>query len=439
MMNTEIWKISTDISFLIGDQDTVAGMPNLAAMEPFSDRMLDMLNDVSRLLMAEKEAREYPDVVTFAFWIRKASALKLKERFHRADGNLRLGRGLAFHIAPSNVPVNFAYSLAAGFLTGNANIVRVPSKSFPQVRIIAGAFARVLLMEKNRNLAKYVCLVKYGKEKEVNDLFSSIADTRIIWGGDVTVEEIRKSPLAPRAGEVTFADRFSIAVIDSNAYMEMDDKDRVAEDFYNDTYLTDQNACTSPRLVAWMGNRREEAKDGFWGRLHELVKRKYLFQPIQGVEKLMGSCLAAVMYGAQEEEDYLGDGAEHGLTASDTDRLDIISREVESGVRIEPHTDNLLVRVKIPRILDGLMERKGNSGYFLEYDCGDIMELKGLCSDRRCQTVAYIGDAEMVKPLLTSGIRGIDRVVPVGRTMDFDLIWDGYDLYGRLTRVIAIE
>lgn len=414
-MDKEIREMPSGVSFLTGDRDTVAGMPHMAALEPFADGMLDMLNDVSRLLMADREAREYPDVVTFAFWIRKASVLKLKERFHKEDGNIRLGRGVAFHIAPSNVPVNFAYSLAAGLLTGNANIVRVPSKDFPQVRIITGAFAGALQMEKNRGLAGYVCLVRYGRDQEANDLFSSIADTRVIWGGDATVGEIRKSPLAPRAGEVTFADRFSIAVVDSDVYMEMDDKDRVAEDFYNDTYLTDQNACTSPRLVAWMGSRREEAKDEFWGRLHELVKRRYHFQPIQGVDKLTGSCLAAAYTAIQDAPEDAG-----------------------SEARIEPHTDNLLVRVRVPRIREGLMELKGNSGYFLEYDCGDIMELKGLCRDSRCQTVAYIGSAGMVRPLLTSGIRGIDRVVPVGRTMDFDLIWDGYDLYGRLTRVIVV-
>ncbi len=437
MMGKEMMETLDGVSFLIGDKDIVAGMPCLPAREPFDGAILDMLNDVSRILMAGREAREYPDVVTFAFWIRRSSTLKLKERFRREDGNIRFGRGVAFHIAPSNVPVNFAYSLAAGLLTGNANIVRVPSKDFPQVRIIAGAFAEALATEKNREAAAYVCLLKYGREKDVNDLFSSIADTRIIWGGDATVEEIRKSPLGARAGEVTFADRFSIAVVDSNAYMKMDDKDRVAEDFYNDTYLTDQNACTSPRLVAWMGNRREEAKDEFWGRLHRLVKRKYHFQPIQGVDKLTGSCLASVVYGAWEGENHFPGGAKAGQTAACVDRLDTLGNG-ESGVRIEPHTDNLLVRVKIPQILDGLMELKGNSGYFLEYDCEDIMELKGLCSDSRCQTVAYIGDVGMVGPLLRSGIKGIDRVVPAGRTMDFDLIWDGYDLYGRLTRVIDL-
>lgn len=44
------------------------------------------------------------------------------------------GRGVAFHIAPSNVAVNFAFSLAAGLLTGNANIVRLSSKPFPRPR-----------------------------------------------------------------------------------------------------------------------------------------------------------------------------------------------------------------------------------------------------------------------------------------------------------------
>ena len=203
-------------------------------------------------------------------------------------------------------------------------------------------------------------------------------------------------------------------MIDAGSYLDLDEreKERAAEDFYNDTYLTDQNACTSPRLVAWMGESGciEEAKAEFWRRLHGLVERKYIFQPIQGVNKLTSSCLAAATYGTGKA----------------------------SAVIVEPHTDNRLVRVKLPRIMDGLMDLKDNSGYFFEYDCADILELKGLCDDKHCQTISYIGDREKLMPLLASGIRGVDRVVPVGKTMDFDLIWDGYNLYERLTRVIAV-
>lgn len=66
------------------------------------------------------------------------------------------------------------------------------------------------------------------------------------------------------------------------------------------------------------------------------------------------------------------------------------------------------------------------------------MELLVLCGDSRCQTVAYGGEKERLLPLLNAGLKGIDRVVPLGKTMEFDLIWDGYHLYERLTRVIRV-
>ena len=85
------------------------------------------------------------------------------------------------------------------------------------------------------------------------------------------------------------------------------------------------------------------------------------------------------------------------------------------------------------------MDLKDNSGYFFEYDCTDILELKDICNDTRCQTVSYIGDSSRLLPLLKSGVKGIDRIVPMGKTMDFDLIWDGYNLFERLTRNISIQ
>ncbi len=395
----------TGVTFLVGDADIAAAMPSVPALAPFDGCILSFLNTVAKTILADREAKGYPDVVTFAFWIRGASTKKLQERFCRADGPVRLGRGVAFHIAPSNVPVNYAYSLTAGLLTGNANIVRVPSKDFPQVGIIDRTLAGVLSMPEYADMRRRVCLVRYGRNRAVNDALSAIADTRIIWGGDATIAEVRKSPLPPRAGEVTFADRFSLAVIDAGSYLAREDKDRVAEDFYNDTYLTDQNACTSPRMVIWTGTRREEAKAEFWGRLHELVREKYAFQPIQGVNKLTSACLAAVS---------------------------------QEGVRVEPHGDNLMVRVRLPALTGTIMDLKDNSGYFFEYDCDDILELSPLCDDDRCQTVSYLGDPDMFRPLLAAGVRGVDRIVPMGKTMDFDLIWDGYDLVSRLTRIVNV-
>ena len=395
--------ILNKVTFLTGNADLAALLPGIPAKKPFADDIVEFLNDVSKELMKDRTAKVFSDVVTFAFWIRKASVLKLKERFVINDGSFRLGRGVVFHIAPSNVPVNFAYSMVAGLLNGNANVVRIPSKDFDQVRILVNAFNQVL--KQHEKMKPYVLLVRYGRDQDVNDMFSSIADVRVTWGGDNTIAELRKSPLPPRSSEITFADRYSLAVIDSDSFLAIENKSKVAEDFYNDTFFTDQNACTSPRIIIWTGSKIEEAKQVFWTMEHDLVKQRYTFQAIQGVNKLTSSYLISV---------------------------------AEPGCKIEKHEDNLIIRVLVPKVSDFLMGYKDNSGYFFEYDCKDILEIKDLCNDKRCQTVAYIGKADMITPLLNAGVKGIDRVVPMGKTMDFDLIWDGYDLLASLTRIVVL-
>ena len=395
---------SKRIDYLVGSEDVVSYLPNVPAKAPFDDSTIEFLNSVSKTLMRDQRSKAYSDVITFAFWIRKSSVLKLKERFKLEDENLHLGKGVVFHIAPSNVPVNFAYSLVAGLICGNANVVRVPSKDFPQVKIITDAFNSVL--NENPIMKSYIACLRYERDKDINDYFSSFADVRVVWGGDKTIEELRESKLPPRSGEITFADRYSLAVIDSDFYLDSSDKKRVAEDFYNDTFFSDQNACTSPRVIIWTGKQKEEAKKVFWEKEHEIVSMKYTFQPIQGVNKLTKSCLVAV---------------------------------AEPDVKVEPHSDNLIVRVSVQSLDDKLMEYRDNCGYFYEYDCDNILDLIPLCNDKKCQTIAYIGGKENLVSLVLTGVKGIDRIVPMGKTMDFDLIWDGYNLVSLLTRTIAIE
>lgn len=404
LINTDMKDVLRGVTYLVGNDEIVAALKDVSPKCPFDDSVVEFLNSLSKILMKSREAKAYPDVITLGFWMRKSSVLALKERFVTDSSDIKIGRGVAFHIAPSNVPVNYAYSLLTGLLTGNANVVRIPSKDFPQVSIINKAINEAL--EEYPDMKPYICLVRYGRDQMVNDMFSALADTRIIWGGDNTIAEIRKSPLGPRAGEIAFADRYSLAVIDSDKYMEVSDKERLAEEFYNDTYLSDQNACTSPRLVVWMGEKKEEAKELFWKYEHDLVKKKYQFQSIMGINKLTSSYLVAV------------------------------SKE---GVHVEQREDNYIVRVNVPEVNPDLMQLKDNSGYFFEYDCDDIIEIRDFCNNTHCQTIGFLGEKETIMPLLISGIKGVDRVVPIGKTMDFDFIWDGYNLVERLTRTIKVN
>lgn len=394
-----------NMKILLGNIEQLNTVSTLSPRKPFDDIVVKLLDDVSHKLLGNKRSREFPDVITFGFWIRKASVLQLKKRF--LEGNLfRLGRGVVFHVAPSNVAVNFAYSLVAALLCGNVNIVKAPSKEFEQVTMIAKAFQDAL--NSNRELRPYINIVRYGHDKEINDVFSSMCDVRVIWGGDKTVHQIRESQVGARTTEVAFADRFSIAYIEAEEYLEIKNKDKVAKDFYNDTYLTDQNACTSPRIIFWRGNGEtvSKAKELFWKELHTIVKEKYIFQDICAIDKLSNLFLMAA------------------------DRDDV--EEVSTN-------DNLITRVKVKGSVANLMKWKCHAGFFFEYDCNDIMELKDICTSIACQTISYIGNKEDLMPLLSCGIKGVDRIVPIGSTMDFDLIWDGYNLIERFTRIIDIR
>ncbi len=403
-------QIVKNISYLTGNMSILQDMANVSPLAPFSDTVIAFLDDLSKELMTNKLARGYADVVTLGFWLRKSSINGLKKRYLKGDSeNVRVGRGMAFHIAPSNVPVNFAYSLFTGLLMGNANVVRVPSKEFPQVELIVQSINTVL--KRHLILQSYIALIRYDRNADINALLSSVCDVRVIWGGDATIEELRSARLSPRATEITFADRYSLAVIDSDFYLACEDKKKIARDFYNDTYLSDQNACTSPRVVVWYGSKKDEAKREFWSLVYALVQEKYQFQAIQSVDKLVTACLAAVASGA-----------------GDVGHVQV----VQGG-------SNLLIRLKVDKLTPNLMDYRGDSGYFYEYDCSDLMEIRGFCDNTHCQTLGYIGETESFRPLLQSGIRGLDRVVPVGHMMDFDLVWDGYNLFDSMTRTIAVR
>ena len=165
---------------------------SLPALPPFDPRVTAFLAEVSAALLADPRARAYPDVTSFAFFCRKASLRQLQAPYTGMAG--RLGRGLVFHIAPGNVPMNFAYSLAAGLLAGNANVVKASSRRFAQVELTCEAM-RAQLAGAHRTLAGYVNVVEYPRERQdVTEALSALCDARVIWGGDETIRRVREAP-----------------------------------------------------------------------------------------------------------------------------------------------------------------------------------------------------------------------------------------------------
>ena len=118
------------IEYIIGDENRLERMPQLPAWRPFDERTVRFCGELSDALIKAKHCRIYPDLVTLAFFLRENNVRKISQSY--CDLTSHLGKGLVFHIAPGNVALSFAYSLMTGLLTGNTNIVRLPSRRFEQ-------------------------------------------------------------------------------------------------------------------------------------------------------------------------------------------------------------------------------------------------------------------------------------------------------------------
>ena len=254
------------IKFLVGNKEI-----KKISLSPYDKEVLDFLVDLSEDLNLTKDIKNYPDIKTFAFFCRNKNLIKLKKNFLVSSRDIRLGLGLIFHITPSNIPTNFAYSLIFGLLTGNSNIVKVPSRDFKQIDIISKSINKIL-SKKYKKVKEMIKIVKYKNNESFTKKISSICDARLIWGGDQSIENIRKYNLHASAIDLTFADRYSLCIIDTKKFLKAkyDNLTRIVERFYNDTYVADQNACSSPHMVLWLGKNSHKAKSKFWEELSKL-------------------------------------------------------------------------------------------------------------------------------------------------------------------------
>ena len=390
-----------NIEYLVGDQNI-----NKKSTAPFNENICNFLGDLSSELNLLKESKEYPDIKTFAFWCRKQNIINLKKKF--SSNETRVGLGLIFHITPSNIPTNFAYSLIFGLITGNANIVKVPSQKFPQVKIICKSINKIL-KNKHKLIRNKISIVRYSENDNYTKKISSICNARLIWGGDNSINNIRKFPLDQRAIDIAFADRYSFCVINASKILKLDvnEMKRLIEKFYNDTYLVDQNACSSPHLILWLGKKVNKAKEKFWKTLQYYVNKKYKLTDIASIEKYTQLCsniLNLKNLKKYERYDY--------------------SIYTISLKKLDKNTHNL----------------RGKWGFFYEYNINDLNKIKS-CINNKYQTLTYFGLNKNILRnfVLHNQLEGIDRIVPIGQALDISFFWDGYDINRILSRVIDIR
>lgn len=386
----------------------VARLRQLPPLAPFDPAAVAFVREFTQRILKLPELREFPELATLAHWFRPAAIEHLSQRVKDTGGELSLARGLVFHMAPANVDVLFAYAWLMSVLCGNCNVARLSQKSSMQRTAMVGLLAAMRDEGAHVGVLERQLLLTYPHDDEITTMLSRHCHARIIWGGDRTVAHIRALPLAPLAIERAFPDRFGVAVFDANRMVQTSDEEmpELARRFCNDTLWFGQQACSSPRTVYWVGEAgtAERARARFWPSVRKAAT-SHEDEPAALMTRLTDAHLLAAQGTAQR------------LAAALTDfPLCLTAPHADGAMREQQSGHGLLVEVVLDRLIDLATQL-----------------------DDRDQTLVQFGfDAQQLHQLVHAmGNRAIDRIVPIGRALDFHHIWDGTDLLGVLTRRIT--
>ena len=381
---------------------------------PFADDSVDFAAELSRALLKRPEVRTWPELAALGFFLRRAEVVRLRDRFRgqEEDGVVRVPAGLVFHVPPGNVDTIFVYSWLLSLLAGNRNVVRLSGRRSPQVDVLTSTLSALLAEPRHRGVRDRTAIVRYGRNDDVTAFLSSACDIRVLWGGDESVAALRRFPLSPHAQELTFPDRYSYAVVSAQAILDAPARelDRVGRLLADDLYWFDQLACSSPRLLFWLGD--EAAAEAAGARLYPAIAAA-------ATARGWGTEASVACQRFTEANRLAADG-----------RI-VSGRNVGGALTV--------VRLTSRDDVDRLARRGGGFLHHLVLG-SDLLELARFVR-RKDQTLIHYGiDPHALRDLvLQLAGRGLDRLVPIGSALDFASIWDGYDLLDRFVRRVHLR
>jgi len=396
-----------------GDSVAVGELLKLPEVEgePFAAARRATLARLSNLVLRDPVLRADAASVALAYWLRRANIDRLTEGYERRlalDPEIVfVPVGRVFHVAPGNVDTVFVYSWAIAWLCGNQSIVRVAGRRSDVLRALLGLVDRT--MRDDPELAAGNRFITYEHSDEVSAALSRWSNHRVLWGGDETVTHLRAMPLSPHSSERAFGSKYSWSVVKAASYLGATGETvtKLAAGFFNDIFWFDQMACSSPHMLVWIGSAADTSKaiDRFHTALAgEVARRGYRGADSSAMNRLNFAFDLA---------------CEADLTAD-------LSQQEFLGIR--------LADAEAPR------QEICGGGLFTHVRAESLTAAAALARENG-QTVTQFGFAreELVAFAKLAGARGIDRLVPVGEALAFDVNWDGFDLIGDFLRRVTVR
>lgn len=381
-------------------------------LRPFHQTVLDFCESLARSIRQSKDIRSRPALAALAWWLRPGSLLQLQhfwdQQSAKSPTTIRVPRGIVFHVPPTNVETIVVYSWICSALAGNANIIRISESNNSENEMLFDILFETL--KEFPLISKTTLFVKYGYDSDVTEILSH-TDARAIWGGDATINSIRAVKTSPRSIDLPFSNRFSFSLISADAICNGSDDElkRFAHNFVNDAYWFDQVACSSPKLI-FLLESSEENETGALSRLiqcltDELDVKGVEVSPSTSMSKLVNSFALAA-----EGTVGLIHRPNHQITVGEITDFASFTRDTPGG--------GLFYLVKIK----------------------DVNQIVPFVT-RTDQTMTHYGVTEEDLRLLIDLLngRGVDRIVPVGEALSFDIFWDGFNLLDSFSKIVNLK
>ena len=307
-----------------------------------------------------------------------------------------LPKGTVCHWIAGNVPLLALFSWSVSAALGNANVVRLSSRSDDFVSPVLDRLAR--LSDAGKKMRDATAVVCFDRDDHAShEAMSQAADVRIAWGGQEAVESIRDLPRRWTCEDITFGPRVSLAVVDPSEMTS-----RMVDRLVMDIVFFDQLACSSPQYLYVRGSRDSAEFEAF-------------------VETFTAAFAKQAKANPRHSLDY----AETYRIALDRTRLLLRGGELER----DDQTQWTVSVVDEPQ-LDVV-----GANRFLQIVAFDTPDVIYPYIPRNVQTVVTALAGELFDRFTTEAAkRGVCRFPRPGEGNHFENPWDGIPIVSRLTR-----
>ncbi|GGF52285.1 acyl-CoA reductase [Alteromonas lipolytica] len=400
---------STGIQYQLSAAKTPQDVSNASLLGVGSDVVIAFLQALSARLLKSPQMKPYPDIIALGFWLRDAQVNQWLNQLRPHNANVLIKPvGCVVHYTPNNVDSMFMYSWICALLAGNNNIVRLGSGQSEAKRLLLTTVEALFAEPAFHAVAERNMLLYFDKTSPLNAELAALADARMLWGGDESVQRIREFAAKPRCRDISFADRYSATVIDPGAESESAQLEKAAALLWQDSKAHHQLACSSPRVIFWLGD--DDSLRQFAALLNSQAE-----QQDSAPERLVGQSRAN----------------EHLITAQ------LLQMQ---GKADAPLCNKRVCLLPVHTLNDALLAQHNGDGLFYVKSINNLAALQNELP-AKVQTLTYWGveQGALLKLLADPSIQGVDRCVSIGKALTFAPDWDGYRLFTDLTRYVHLD